>query len=106
MPGLFINTLPFNVVEVGNNLDNILHRHSIDRCRLLKLDCEGSEYDVLAGLSDESLSLIENIIVEVHPARAGTPSELKDMLERKGFEVLEHRHGNGCSDLYCRRLHP
>jgi FkbM family methyltransferase len=91
------------VLVSATNIENIFHQHSIDRCRLLKVDCEGSEYEIFERLPEAILSRIENIIVEVHPARAGTPAELKSGLEMKGFRVLERAHGNGCSDLYCRR---
>jgi len=92
------------VVVSATTVDDIFRRNSIERCRLLKVDCEGSEYDILTTLPDDTLARIENIIVEVHPARAGVPSELREVLEKRGFEVSEQRHGNGCSDLYCHRI--
>jgi FkbM family methyltransferase len=91
------------VVVSATTIESIFRQHSIDRCRLLKVDCEGSEYDILDQLPDGILSRIDSLIVEVHPARAGNPEQLKRALQTKGFEVIEHSHGNGCSDLYCRR---
>jgi FkbM family methyltransferase len=91
------------VVVSTTTIENIFRQHAIDVCRLLKVDCEGSEYEILGRLSDATLARIENIIVEVHPARVGNPADLKAVLETKGFEVIEHRHANGCSDLYCHR---
>jgi FkbM family methyltransferase len=91
------------VIVSATSVQDIFRRNSIETCRLLKVDCEGSEYEIFGRLPEAILSRIENIIVEVHPARAGNPAELKTALERKGFHVLERPHGNGCSDLYCRR---
>lgn len=36
------------------------------RVRLLKLDCEGSEYDIIEGLSDQRLDAVQNIVMEFH----------------------------------------
>jgi len=92
------------VIVSATSVENIFRQHAIDACRLLKVDCEGSEYEIFERLPEAILSRIENIIVEVHPARAGDPADLKSALEGKGFHVMERSHGNGCSDLYCRRI--
>ena len=91
------------VVVSATTVESIFRQHAIGRCRLLKVDCEGSEYDILTQLPDGIVSRIDSMIVEVHPARAGNPKELKGVLQSKGFEVIERSHGNGCADLYCRR---
>lgn len=47
-------------------LDQIFKQNKINRCKLLKIDCEGSEYEILYKASAEALSLIDNIIGEFH----------------------------------------
>lgn len=48
----------------------------------LKMDCEGSEYDILFGADDEDMSRVSTVAIEIHG----------DMHPQyQGFEVLENR---------------
>lgn len=68
--------------------------HGVERCDLLKLDCEGAEYAILYGASDELLSRIDNIVLEYHhfsdDPRANE-RDLRTFLESKGFAVGDHQ---------------
>lgn len=69
-------------------LDDVLHECRLDRCDLLKLDCEGAEYEILFGASDESLARIDHIVGEYHEGM--TPygrTDLQAFLEGHGFDV-------------------
>jgi FkbM family methyltransferase len=48
-------------------LDRILDRGSIERCRLLKIDCEGSEYEAL--MTTRSWLRVEHLCGEFHSNR-------------------------------------
>ena len=48
---------------------------------MLKLDCEGSEYEIIEGLKDENFKKIEKMIIEYHLADSN-PEMLKN-LEKK-----------------------
>jgi FkbM family methyltransferase len=47
-------------------LQELFERFSVDRCDLLKLDCEGAEYEILYTAPDELLSRINAITMEYH----------------------------------------
>lgn len=52
-------------VEVGLvSLDEIFELYDIDRCKLLKVDCEGSEYDIL--YPSTVLSRVDYMAMEIH----------------------------------------
>jgi len=77
-----------NVVGV-NDLFRI---YSIEKCDLLKMDCEGSELAILAALSPGRLEKIGAVIMEYH-----VPEELdalSGILSRAGFqcEILRQIH--------------
>lgn len=55
-------------------------------CDLLKLDCEGAEFEALLGADDETLRRARRIILEFHRI-AGSPKEVVDRLEVAGMEV-------------------
>ena len=55
-----------NKIQVQSiTLDTIFNDNKIEKCDMLKLDCEGAEYEILMN-SDESLKKIENISLEYH----------------------------------------
>ena len=64
-------------------LQNLLNKYKISTCKLLKLDCEGAEYEILLNCPRAVLSKIENIIAELHDQNQ-TPALLKK-LEAYGF---------------------
>jgi FkbM family methyltransferase len=55
-------------------------------CDLLKLDCEGAEFEALLGADDDTLRRAQRIILEFHRI-AGSPEEIVDRLEVAGMSV-------------------
>jgi FkbM family methyltransferase len=75
----------------GVTLPQILEQNDVQTCHVLKIDCEGSEYEILMGLSPQILDRIECIVGEWHQTPAG-PKELGfrhlgEFLEAHGFRV-------------------
>lgn len=68
-------------------LDSLFDRHRIERCDLLKIDIEGSEYDVLLNASAATLAKIQRIHGEFHPSndRRDALAQLKARLDESGF---------------------
>lgn len=64
-------------------LDEIFETNKVEVCDLLKLDCEGSEYDIISATSLATLRRIRNIALEYHGGRL---NELKARLARGGFD--------------------
>ena len=67
------------------SLDDIFRDYNIDYCDLLKIDCEGAEYQILGAATSYSFDRIRYIALEFHSGRI---QELKDSLNRGGFEVI------------------
>jgi len=68
-------------------LEEIFESNGIDRCDLLKLDIEGSEYEVLFGAPKDILARIDRIVMEYHPfpKEMADPQKLARFLEKQGF---------------------
>jgi FkbM family methyltransferase len=65
-----------------------LYQQGIQKCDLLKLDCEGGEYDILLPLSKTDLHIFGRIVMEFHDSL--TPHshhELVNLLNSAGFRV-------------------
>lgn len=63
-------------------LENILRTYEIDSA-VLKIDCEGCEYDVLLSTSNETLQKFSHMQIEYHHGY----KNLKEKLENAGFNV-------------------
>lgn len=70
-------------------LPDIFESNNIDRCALLKMDIEGSEYDIFYNLPDAYFEKIDEIRMEVHDIDTEQKQHdaLVDFLAAKGYEV-------------------
>ncbi|MBA2244504.1 MAG: FkbM family methyltransferase [Gemmatimonadota bacterium] len=72
------------------SLDEVVEEHAVERIDLLKLDCQGSEYEILYGASESTLDRVQAIAVEcehfAEPAEWSVDG-LKRYLESRGFSA-------------------
>lgn len=71
-------------------LADVFTEHAIDRCDLLKLDCEGAEYEILYGVPRALWPRIGRICLEYHPVACGPPEWTGESLELF-LESVGHR---------------
>jgi FkbM family methyltransferase len=64
-------------------LSSLIREFRIEKGSILKMDCEGCEYDALLSAKPEDLKLFGQIIIEYHNGYR----ELKKALENSGFKV-------------------
>ncbi len=70
------------------SLDDIFIKNDISECDLLKIDCEGSEWDILSHASKDTLSKIRRICLEIHPGV--DVKQLTSLLNEAGFNIQTH----------------
>jgi len=70
---------PDSVDVEAVTLHDVFTEYKIERCDLLKMDCEGAEYDILYRCLPEDLRRIDQIAMEVHRGPKG--NENIDALE-------------------------
>lgn len=79
-----------NPIEVtSKSLNDIFDNKKIKKCNLLKLDCEGSEYEIIDDLKDEYFEKIEKMVIEYHLADSNPEllENLKKKLKKKLYEI-------------------
>jgi FkbM family methyltransferase len=83
--------------------------HQIERCRLLKLNCEGAEFPILLGAPRDVLDRIDWIVALYHcdlaPDRS--PDELVDRLRAHGMEthvILDKKNPGQRGRIIARRV--
>ncbi len=82
-------------VNVWGEMEGANKIEIIPECDILELDCEGGEKDVLADLSITP----RLIIVETH-GDLGSPTNLvKDLLQKKGYQIIEEMEEEPSRDI-------
>ena len=86
-------------------LNQVFTQSGVETCDLLKLDCEGSEYQILYDASDEVLARVARIYMEYHPWGGGDPRQLAAHLRKKGFQVetKPSKRRRELGMMFCRR---
>lgn len=70
------------------SLEDVMQRYNLEAIDFLKVDCEGGEYDVLAGCPDRVLECIRKISMETQDYGEGRNVDvMRQLLEQKGFVV-------------------
>ena len=83
----------FSLQVPVTTLENIFRSENIDYCDLLKVNCEGEEYNIFLSMPDSLFDSIGAIILNYHlfsPDPAKHPRVLKQRLEERGFTVSRH----------------
>jgi len=82
-------------VETVNQetLVKFFHENKIARCDLMKLDCEGAEWEIIMG-SDDVIKLVDRIVMEYHCVDGKTPHELANWLKDRDFLVYHSNNQN------------
>jgi FkbM family methyltransferase len=95
-------------VQTGDNasvrmitLAQLMTEEDVDTIDLLKMDCEGAEWDILPA-AEAVLPRIRQISMEFHCERGWTPEGLADWLRARGFTVW-HTPGPWNGLLWARR---
>jgi FkbM family methyltransferase len=72
----------------ATTLARAFDERGIERCDLLKIDCEGAEFDIVLGLDRPILDRVARIVLEYHDhVTPHRHAELVAFLEGHGFDV-------------------
>lgn len=78
---------------------------SIEQCDVLKLDCEGSEYEILYSSSPQTLSKLHKIVGEFHEIdnKEKNGKSLRTFLESNNFRIDVFGKLEGNSGIICAK---
>ena len=73
-------------------LQEIFDKHQLNRCHLLKMDCEGSEYEILYNCPSTYLHQVDQMAIEVHRGKdvSQNITALADYLKSLDFKTRQY----------------
>ena len=89
--------LKYNVQAMS--FQSLLEYTGLEEVDVVKLDCEGSEYDILLGTPDSVLKRVRKYIIEYHNG----PDVLVKRLDELGYKVRGKFRGGAVGLLYAER---
>jgi FkbM family methyltransferase len=89
-------------------ISHLMEETRTQEIALLKIDAEGSELDILSGISDEHWSAIRQIVMEIHDGEGNVAAPILRMLEARGFQTtVEEEAGlSGSGVVNCYAVRP
>ena len=82
---------PSTLSEVKTTtLSSILDGLGVDRCALLKVDCEGGEYEIFGAMDAATFARIDQIVMEYHDVGGHVHAEIVRLFIDNGFWVDEY----------------
>ena len=88
-------------------ISGMIEEHGIMAIGLLKIDAEGSELGILAGICDEDWPKVRQIAMEIHDQSGVAADQIRNLLDQKGYESIFKEElrlvGSGIVNCYARR---
>jgi len=103
MAGVFQTDGRGEKIEVGTlTFAEVINSNKLDHVDLLKLDCEGSEYAILYGMTDDQYSLVKNFSIETHPGQSGNQNHdaLVNFLKTKNYKLVDQMNFDGTGYIW------
>ena len=70
---------------------------------VVKIDCEGGEYDLVVGSSPSSWAAVQRVVIEYHPVAGRSWAQIRDFLGACGLSVQDGMHENGYGCVWLSR---
>lgn len=87
-----------NYLEISCiSLKDVFDRNKIISCDILKMDCEGAEYEILYNFPDEYFKRIKEIRMEYHNHKGNEKNsgdQLEKFLSSKGFKIEKKKESS------------
>ena len=88
------------------SFNEVVGRIESEEISIVKMDCEGAEYDILEHSSADAWARVKRVVLEYHPTAPGRHDHLRQRFAELGFsEAREDRRPGGLGTLWLARAH-
>ncbi len=92
------------ITSIGIN--DFIHSENIKQLDVIKLDCEGAEYDIIYQINRSLLKKVRILMIEYHRIKienkTHNPESLRKFIQRHGFTVdMDMKSPHSLGMLYC-----
>ena len=100
-----ITTGPRSIEVPSITLENIFKENQIEECDLLKMDCEGGEYDIILRSNEDVFKKIRTIALEYHIIEEHKVEDIVSFLKNNGYQILlrENKFNNNFGFIYANK---
>lgn len=87
-------------------LTDIIKNNGFNKIDLLKMDCEGSEFDIIYNTNPDLIKLIDKMVIEIHDidSEDNNVTYFSNYLKKLGFIVKHQPINNFCHALEAERF--
>ena len=86
-----------NIEVHCSEINEILNHY--DKIKILKIDCEGGEYEIFNSISEKNLNKIKILFIEVHPTKNFFPKDFEKLLFDRNMKYLKTPASHGCFEF-------
>lgn len=79
-------------------VEKFFEEKDVKKCNLLKLDCEGAEYEIIESLNDMTLEKIDEIILEYHFVKS-KQDLFKKLIEKLEQSSMKTKYDKSLNDM-------
>ena len=103
MQGLHPSTSGIEIQTI--NLNEFFEKTNLESIDFIKMDCEGSEGEILSSLDHRSFQKIQKIVIEYHNNISQLDDEeIVKLLKKNGFYCIKTPSKNSCGYIYARKI--
>ncbi len=81
------------------NISDLIVETNTSHIDLLKIDAEGCELEILAGIRDEHWPMIRQIVMEIHDNNGDVANPISKILDSRNFKTIMDQQGGPRSGL-------
>lgn len=89
----------------SNSLKNIIDHNNLEKCDLIKMDCEGEEYEIINSLPPDYFRKINKMCIEYHFA-TDKPHLVENMIKKLktlSYDISSRRISESIGFVYAKR---
>jgi FkbM family methyltransferase len=102
--GIHVKTSRSRIID-SKNLEEICLSNNINKCDFLKIDAEGSEFEICENIPENLLKKISKIVMEYHIFDKKSIEKLERIIEKfekNNFEIIKKPHSDLLGLMYIR----